>query len=182
MSTLSAPTLSALAAAYAGELLGRLGPVHCEEAVGQTHIAHAVERHAAARSDAIFPAERGAFLATVEHGAHEHPFLLLAARAGEGDPWSVLELAGLMRRPRANVRFVLASTLAVAVGHFSPDERALRLWLRLADGTGDVGDRFDDAILVVAAVSDPVRASPARLEYLALDGTTVTAEDIVIRS
>ena len=175
-----APTLRALAAARAGEMLGGLGPVHCEDPVAESYITHAVERQAVSRSGTAFPAIRGALLATIEHGVHEHPFLLLAARTSDGDRWSLVELAGLSRRPRAGVRLVIASAAALVVGHFAPEERVARLWLRLADGTGDVADRVDDAVLVIAAVGDIAAASPGRLEYLAADGAAVTSEDIAI--
>ena len=138
---------------------------------------HAHPRLVAALRDA---STRGALLATIEHGVHEHPFLLLAARTSDGDRWSLVELAGLSRRPRAGVRLVIASAAALVVGHFAPEERVARLWLRLADGTGDVADRVDDAVLVIAAVGDIAAASPGRLEYLAADGAAVTSEDIAI--
>ena len=176
----SAPTLRALALARASELLGQLGPVHCEDPVAEASIAHVIERQAIGRASGAFPAIRGALLASVEHGVHEHPFLLVGARTDEAAPWSLLDIAGLARRPRAGTRFVIASSAAIAVGHFAPDPRVTRLWLRLADGTGDVADRQGDAVLVVAAVGDPATASPARLEYLAAGGGAITSEDIAI--
>jgi hypothetical protein len=178
--TPEAATLRALAVAFAGTMLARIGPVHCEDPVADRNIAHALERQALAASDTVFPPVRGAILASVEHGAHEHPFLLLGARGAAQGPWSLLEFAGLTRRPREGVRFVIATAAAVAIGHFAPDARTAKAWLRLADGTGDVVDRSDDAILVVAAVGDPASASPARLEYLAADGSAVTSEEIEI--
>jgi hypothetical protein len=178
--SVSAPTLRALAVARAGTVLGRIGPVHCEDAVTDANLSHALERQAIAARGETVPPIRAALLASIEHGVHEHPFLLLAARADPAAPWSVLEMAGLARRPRAGVRFVIANVAAVAVGHFAPDARAVRVWLRLADATGDVRERVDDAVLVLAAVGDPAAASPARLEYLAADGSTISSEEIRI--
>lgn len=176
----SAPTLRALAVACCGAMLGAIGPVHCEDPVGDAYVGHVSEREAVAASGADFPPIRGAILASIVHGVHEHPFLLVATRLSASDPWSLLDVVGLVRRPRAGVRFVVATAAVVAVGHFGPDERTTRAWLRLADGTGDVAERDDDAILAVAAVGDPAAATPARLEYLAADGSTVSAEDIEI--